>query len=127
MMPQLGVLSTFHEKAALEVFHKDCLVKLGSCIAPLGQYKISQDLLQYEILTDEKKYEGNLKYGELLLLPISSGKYSCIIKPNRNVDIGFGKGNDFVGEILSDPTIKELFPIFISPSTTGCRRLTIST
>ena len=38
MMPQLGVLSTFHEKAALEVFHKDCLIHLGSCIAPIGNY-----------------------------------------------------------------------------------------
>ena len=99
MMPQLGVLSTFHEKAALEVFHKDCLIKLGSCIAPIGQHKSNQDLLKYEILTDEKKYEGTLKYGELLLLPIPNGEYNCIIQPNGNVDIGFGRGNDFKGKI----------------------------
>ena len=99
MMPQLGILSTFHEKAALEVFNKDCLIKLGSCIAPIGQYKSKQDLLKYEILTDGKKYEGTLKYGELLLLPIPNGEYNCIIQPNGNVDIGFGKGNDFKGTI----------------------------
>ena len=99
MMPQLGVLSTFHEKAALEVFHKDCLIKLGSCIAPIGQHKSNQDLLRYKILTDGKKYEGILKYGELFLLPIPNGEYNCIIQPNGNVDIGFGKGNDFKGTI----------------------------
>jgi len=99
MMPQLGVLSTFHEKAALEVFHKDCLIKLGTCIAPVGQYKINQDLLKYEILTDEKEYKGDLKYGELLLLPISNGEYDCIIQPKGNIDIGFGKGNNFKGKI----------------------------
>ena len=99
MMPQLGVLSTFHEKAALEVFHKDCLIKLGTCVAPLGQYKIDQDLLTYEIMADEKKYEGNLKYGELLLLSIPKGEYDCLIQPNGNVDLGFGKGNEFKGTI----------------------------
>ena len=99
MMPQLGVLSTFHEKAALEVFHKDCLIKLGTCVAPLGQYKIDQDLLRYEIMADEKKYEGNLKYGELLLLSIPKGEYDCLIQPNGNVDLGFGRGNEFKGTI----------------------------
>ncbi|MEM2703486.1 MAG: glutamate mutase L [Candidatus Bathyarchaeia archaeon] len=34
MMPHLGVLSTVHEKAAIEIFEEDCLVKLGTCIAP---------------------------------------------------------------------------------------------
>jgi len=36
MMPQLGVLSTVHEEAALQVFHRDCLIRLGWCIAPRG-------------------------------------------------------------------------------------------
>ena len=43
MMPQLGVLAhvdkkEFSEdarKAALEVFHKDCLIRLGTCITLL--------------------------------------------------------------------------------------------
>ena len=34
MMPHLGVLSTVHETAALEVFDRDCLVHLGPCVAP---------------------------------------------------------------------------------------------
>ncbi|MGB2989555.1 MAG: glutamate mutase L, partial [Candidatus Zixiibacteriota bacterium] len=33
MMPQLGVLSTVHAKAATQVFDKDCLIHLGTCIA----------------------------------------------------------------------------------------------
>ena len=48
---------------------------------------------------DEKKYEGTLKYGELLLLPIPNGEYDCIIQANGKVDIGFGRGNDFKGKI----------------------------
>ena len=34
MMPQLGILSTVHEKAAMQVFDRDCLIKLGTAIAP---------------------------------------------------------------------------------------------
>jgi len=32
MMPQLGVLSEVHAKAATEVFNKDCLIHLGTCV-----------------------------------------------------------------------------------------------
>ena len=36
MMPHLGVLSTIHPDAATEVFEKDCLVRLGTCVATVG-------------------------------------------------------------------------------------------
>ena len=39
MMPQLGVLSTVQPEAAAQVFERDCLIKLGSVIAPVGKRK----------------------------------------------------------------------------------------
>src|SRR5437867_4013944 len=36
MAPQLGVLSTVHEEAATQVFERDCLVRLGAVLAPIG-------------------------------------------------------------------------------------------
>jgi uncharacterized protein (TIGR01319 family) len=36
MMPQLGVMSGLHPRAAQEVFEKDCLIVLGTAIAPVG-------------------------------------------------------------------------------------------
>lgn len=39
MIPHLGVLSTVHKKAALEIFEKDCIVRLGTCIALSGTLK----------------------------------------------------------------------------------------
>ena len=39
MMPHLGVLSSVYPDIATEVFDKDCLVRLGTCIAPVGQAK----------------------------------------------------------------------------------------
>ena len=99
MMPQLGVLSTFHEKAAIEVFHKDCLVKLGTCLAPIGQYSKGKDLLTYSFNIDNKIHEGTLKFGEIILIKASLGMHNCKIIPERNVDIGFGKGQIFEGDI----------------------------
>ena len=99
MMPQLGVLSTFHEKAAIEVFHKDCLIKLGTCLAPLGQHKQGKSLLTYSFDINNKLYEGTLIYGEIILIKASLGMYKCKITPERNVDIGFGKGQIFEGSI----------------------------
>src|SRR2546426_3919928 len=37
MMPHLGVLSTVNEQATTDVFVRDCLVHLGTCVAPIGQ------------------------------------------------------------------------------------------
>ncbi|MCX7933735.1 MAG: glutamate mutase L, partial [Planctomycetota bacterium] len=39
MMPHLGVLSTVHPAAAAEVFEKDCLIPLGTALAPAGEIR----------------------------------------------------------------------------------------
>jgi hypothetical protein len=36
MMPQLGVLSTVLPEAATQVFDRDCLIRLGTVVAPGG-------------------------------------------------------------------------------------------
>ncbi len=36
MMPHLGVLAQVHPQAALEVFERDCLIYLGTCVSPAG-------------------------------------------------------------------------------------------
>ena len=99
MMPQLGVLSTFHEKAALEVFNKDCLIKLGTCISPCSSYNKGKLLFEYDINIDGKSYNGEIKAGELRLISAKLGKYQCKIKVNGNIDIGNGPGKDFEGII----------------------------
>ncbi len=99
MMPQLGVLSTFHEKAALEVFHKDCLIKLGTCVAPLGQFKNGKSLFNYSIVINDEIEEGTLHFGEIKLIKAKLGMYKCKIVPEKNINIGFGKGELFEGKI----------------------------
>ena len=99
MMPQLGVLSTFHEQAAIEVFHKDCLIKLGTCLAPIGQSTLNKPLLKYSFDINDEIHEGCLKSGDIILIKADLGSHKCTINPERNIDIGFGKGQNFEGTI----------------------------
>ncbi len=94
MMPQLGVLSTIHPQAATEVFEKDCLIHLGTCITPVGEGKEGRECLRYQVeLPGGEKAEGVMNHGELKLIPLGVGEEAkMILAPARGFDIGEGKG-----------------------------------
>jgi uncharacterized protein (TIGR01319 family) len=102
MMPQLGVLAQVHPKAALEVFHKDCLIRLGTCIAPVGVAKEGSPCVQVKIeMPDGKTEERSLKFGEMALVPLAvDQKARATIKPARGFDMGLGKGKDMQAEVV---------------------------
>ncbi len=89
MMPHLGVFASIHPKAAAEIFMQDCLVDLGTVIAPVGG-KAGESLL--EVAFGGKK--EILKDGELRCIPLSAGeKVQAKITPLvGRVDIGSGPG-----------------------------------
>ena len=91
MMPQLGVLSEVHLEAALEVFNKDCLIRLGTCISPIGILK-NNNLFDYTIKNKNSEIVGTLKKGELLLHKLPYELFNLEIKPYKGIDIGNGPG-----------------------------------
>ena len=91
MMPQLGVLSTVHEKAAVEVFEKDCLIQLGSCVSPVGKFKDGQVMLTYEINLPNEKVTGEIIAGEMKLIPAEYAGCAATFKPGNGLDLGNGK------------------------------------
>ncbi|MGB2803648.1 MAG: glutamate mutase L [Candidatus Zixiibacteriota bacterium] len=101
MMPQLGVLSTVHAKAATQVFDKDCLIHLGTCIAPVGESKEERDILSYKFtMPDGKIEEGSVKYGEMRSIPLGLDEKTGVpqtceatFEPHRGFDVGAGRGN----------------------------------
>ena len=97
MMPQLGVLSSVHEKAAIEVFNKDCLIRLGTCIAPIGKGKYGDIMMDYSIEVDGNKINGELKYGELKL--IKANFSSCKIELNTKGDFNITNNKNYTGEV----------------------------
>jgi hypothetical protein len=94
MMPHLGVLSTVHETAASQIFDKDCLVRVGTVIAPSGIREEGEDAVEVTLKTDgEEDIEINLGFGEVKRIPLTSGrKMEAEIQPARGLDVGAGNG-----------------------------------
>lgn len=94
MMPHLGVLAQVHSQAATEVFEKDCLIHLGTCIAPHGTTRKGRLALSYALtLPGGEKKEGTLKAGEMKCFPLEAGNEAQLyLNPPRGLDVGLGKG-----------------------------------
>ena len=101
MMPQLGVLANIDKedlkedarKAAVEVFEKDCLIRLGTCISPVGKIKPNMTVLTAEfVLPDGKSEHCIVKAGELLRIKVPYEPLKATLTPGRGLDIGAGKG-----------------------------------
>ncbi len=75
MMPHLGVLSEISPKAATEVCRKDCMVYLGTCVAPVGKGKYGKPALSAKLeLPDGTKWEEEIPFGEIRLIPCEVGQ-----------------------------------------------------
>jgi len=96
MMPHLGVLSTVNEQAATEVFVKDCLVYLGTCVVPVGQGKDGERCFDYTLTFEGSRASenGTLAFGDLRLIPLALNERATIeLRPSKGADMGEGKGN----------------------------------
>ncbi len=98
MMPQLGVLSVVHPAAATQVFERDCLIYLGTCIAPVGVAKEGEPCVS---VTFQGKTES-VPFGAIKVYPLGfkNGKdgdpesAEITVTPARNFDVGAGKGQE---------------------------------
>ncbi|MCY3551931.1 MAG: glutamate mutase L [Candidatus Poribacteria bacterium] len=102
MMPQLGVLAQVNPEAATQVFERDCLIHLGTAIAPIGVGKVGEACFSVEISTDGKPpIAEDVPYGELRLYPLPLGeKASLKLHPSRRFDVGAGSGNMVEAEAM---------------------------
>ena len=92
MMPHLGVLSSVHPKAAEQVFDRDCLVYLGTCVCAAGQPKPGKTCFKYE-LTGDRTGSGEIRGGQMELLPLAEHESATItLSPARGIDLGEGPG-----------------------------------
>lgn len=93
MMPHLGVLSQVHSEAAMDVFEKDCLIVLGTVIAPKGGDKIGKPCFNYSINGGGLHQKGQLTVGELNLVELSPNEeVDIVIEPSGKFDMGAGLG-----------------------------------
>jgi uncharacterized protein (TIGR01319 family) len=94
MAPQLGVLSTVHEVAASQVFERDCLVRLGAVLAPIGTGKPGQTCVTVEVSAPGAlTLTMQVPFGELARIPLpEEGTARLVARPDRGFDLGAGKG-----------------------------------
>ncbi len=102
MMPHLGVLSTVYRDAAWSIFDKDCLIRLGTCIAPVGTIAGNvkarargERVMTVELtLPDGGTVEEELNFGELKLIELPERQEAkAVITPAKNFDMGEGPGH----------------------------------
>jgi uncharacterized protein (TIGR01319 family) len=89
MMPHLGVLSEHLYDAAKEVFERDCIVRVGTCISPLGVGKDGEHCIRVH----GGSIDESVAFGEIKIVPYSYAmSESLTVEPGRNFDVGGGKG-----------------------------------
>ncbi|MCH7603367.1 MAG: glutamate mutase L [Planctomycetes bacterium] len=100
MMPHLGVLAEVHTKAAVEVFEKDCLIYLGTCVAAKGLGKPDKLCFTFTLRGDTLNESGEMNFGDIRLLPLGPDETATITcEPSRNFDLGAGPGKKIEQEV----------------------------
>ena len=103
MMPQLGVLANIDQenlaesarRAALEVFNKDCLIRLGTCVAPIGKANPGDMILSGSlVMSDGSEQQIKLHQGELLSIPAEYEPIKAKLTPGKRMNVGAGKNEE---------------------------------
>ncbi len=95
MMPHLGVLSTVNEEAATQVFEKDCIIYLGTCVAPLGEVKPGRPAVKVSLqMPDGKVIDEVINAMELRLYEAAhEDEIQATFTPLQGqLDLGAGPG-----------------------------------
>jgi len=107
MMPQLGVLAQVMPEAAMQVFRRDCLIYLGTCISPVGP--AAKDGAQLASVKVEKssgeKKEYKIIKDEIKVVPLQVEETAEIeVIPARKYNVGAGPGIEITAKIRGGET-----------------------
>jgi len=95
MMPHLGVLSTVYPEAAWQIFDKDCLVRVGTVVAPRGVAKEGEDVMDVVLeMPNGETINEKLKFGEMKRIELAERQEAkATMTPDKAFDIGNGPGH----------------------------------
>lgn len=101
MMPHLGVLAEINPQAATEVFDKDCMVYIGTCVAPIGKIKPKAMALHAKLeLPNGEVFDEKIPFGEMRLIPCGVGEVAkATLIPGSGLDLGAGKNQTIETEL----------------------------
>jgi uncharacterized protein (TIGR01319 family) len=102
MFPHLGVLSSVEPDIAYEVFDKDAVIRLGTCIAPRGAPDNFGDAVMdvsWTMPNGEERSE-HVVFGDIIRIPIPVGQVvEMTINPHRSLDMGEGSGRAVTAQV----------------------------
>lgn len=111
MMPQLGVLAQMNRQASLQVFHRDCLIPLGTVVAPSGSIREGRTALDVELEACPSRataragpawsgFSGRIEQGQIVTVPLPpQARAQLRARPRRPLDLGRGAGRAWEGEV----------------------------
>ncbi len=103
MTPQLGILSTLHPKAAMQVFDRDCLIMLGTAVAPAGpsgSARPGDSCLKITAEWNGETVTEEVAFGKMKVIPVPAGETAkVVIAPSRQFDVGMGHGRALESEV----------------------------
>jgi uncharacterized protein (TIGR01319 family) len=93
LMPHLGALSELVPERALHALLEECLVPLGTVLAPSGDSRPGRLLAQVEV---DGYGHFDLVAGQLAVVPVSPGAEArVLVRPGRGMDVGKGQSRAF--------------------------------
>ena len=101
MMPHLGVVSTVHQEAAWSVFDKDCLVRLGTVIAPRGVGSKGDKVMDVKLeMPSGDTLKEEIKWGDIKLIRLPERQEAnAVITPTKGFDIGEGDRKELITKV----------------------------
>jgi hypothetical protein len=92
LMPSLGALVVCHPLAATQVLNRDCLLRLGPVIAPVGRARPGDLVLRLRMHRDDGSTEEvDVPYGAIRGIPLPPGQMARLeLRPTRHFDVGLG-------------------------------------
>jgi len=102
MMPHLGVLSTVYRDAAWNIFDKDCLVKLGTNIAPKGKISQGSEVMKVSwTAPDGSEFQETVRGGEIKRIKLPDGvEVDALVEPARGLDVGAEPGKSLEAKVI---------------------------
>ncbi len=102
MMPHLGVLSTVYRDAAWNIFEKDCLVRLGTNIAPKGKISQGSEVMKVSwTAPDGSEFQETVRGGEIKRIKLPEGvEVDALVEPARGLDVGAEPGKSLEAKVI---------------------------
>jgi uncharacterized protein (TIGR01319 family) len=83
-----------------KVFERDCLIRLGTCVAAKGIGKPGKPCFRFSVQSNAVNESGQLMVGDLRLVPLAPEETATVVvEPERGFDVGAGPGKQVEREV----------------------------